>query len=78
MNQKNSEKEKYWTELVLAKLDVMPVDYKLSVGSQGTFSKGQLMKHVADGDLVGKQIIEMQVGFMKALTSGEFTRVVAG
>ena len=78
MNQENNEKKKGWTELVLAKLDIMPVDYKLSVGDQGTFSKGELMKHVADGDSVGKQIIEMQVGFMKALTSGEFTRVVSG
>lgn len=77
MNQENNEKEKGWTEFVLAKLDVMPVDYKLSVGDQGTFNKRELMKHVADGDSVGKQIIEMQVGFMKALTSGEFTRVVA-
>lgn len=78
MNKENEKKEEYWTELVLAKLDVMPVGYKLSVGNQGTFNKTQLMDHVSRGDIVGKQIIEMQVGFMKALTSGELTRVIAG
>ena len=78
MSKENKEKEKYWTELVLAKLDVMPMGYKLSVGNQGTFSKVQLMDHVSKGDSVGKQIIEMQVGFMKALTTGELTRVIAG
>jgi len=78
MSQENGDKEKYWIELVLAKLDVMPIGYKLSVGDQGTFNKSQLMQHVSNGDSVGKQIIQMQVGFMKALTSGELTRVVAG
>jgi hypothetical protein len=77
MNEENKDKEKYWTELVLAKLEVMPQDYKLSVGDQGIFNKTDLMDHVERGDPIGKQFIEMQKGFMKALTSGELTKVIA-
>jgi len=77
MNEENEDKEKYWTELVLAKLDVMPQDYKLSVGDQGIFNKTELMDHVKRGDNIGKQFIEMQRGFMKALASGELTKIIA-
>jgi hypothetical protein len=73
---KTEEKEKYWVELVLAKLSVMPAGYKLSVGDKGTFSKVELIDHVSKRDSIGKQIIDMQISFTKALTSGELTRLM--
>ena len=64
-------------ELVMARLDVMPPNFKLSIGNKGTFDKKELMDHVKKGDDVGNQIIEMQVNFIKALTSGRLTQTLA-
>jgi len=58
-------------ELVIARLDVMPSNYKLSIGDMGTFTKDDLIKHVRASDSVGNQIVKMQFNFIKALTSGK-------
>ncbi len=63
-------------ELVLARIRVMPPNYKLSVGNQGTFTKEQLMDNVRKGNDVGKQIINMQMNFIKALTSGRLIETI--
>ena len=63
-------------ELVIARLDIMPPNFKLSIGNKGTFDKQELMEHVKKGDDVGKQIIEMQVNFIRALTSGRLTQTL--
>lgn len=73
---KETEKDEYLKELVLARLDVMPANFKLSIGSEGTFNKEQLMESVRKGNSVGKQVIDMQMNFIKALTSGELTKVL--
>jgi len=58
-------------ELVLARLNVMPPNYKLSVGNKGTFTKDQLIESVKKGDEIGQQIVLIQMNFIKALTSGK-------
>ena len=63
-------------ELVLARLDIMPQNFKLSVGNKGTFTKQELMEHVKEGDSVGVQIVEMQLSFIKALTSGKLISII--
>lgn len=66
-----SSKEEGLRELVLARMEVMPKDYKLSVGNKGTFNKKELIDHIKKGDEIGNQIVKMQMNFIKALTSGE-------
>ena len=75
-DKKNNDKDEYLKELVLARLDVMPQNFKLSIGNEGTFNKQQLMESVKNGDSIGKQVIDMQINFIKALTSGEVTKVL--
>ena len=70
--QQNSEVK----ELVLERIRVMPPNYKLSVGNQGTFTKEQLMDHVGKGNEIGNQIIDMQMNFIKALTSGKLVETI--
>lgn len=65
------EKDNGLKELVLARLDIMPPNLKLSVGNQGTFDKTQLIEHVKRGDEIGTQVVRMQMKFIKALTSGQ-------
>ena len=58
-------------ELVIARLGVMPSTYKLSIGSEGTFTKDQLIEHVIAEDRIGNQVAKMQINFIKALTTGK-------
>jgi len=64
-------KEDKLKELVLARIDIMPPNLKLSIGGFGTFTKQELSEHVRKGDKAGKQIVQMQVNFIRALTSGK-------
>lgn len=57
-------------ELVIARLGVMPPTYRLSIGSEGTFTTTQLIEHVRAEDSIGNQIAKMQLNFIKALTTG--------
>lgn len=59
-------------ELIIARLEVMPSNYQLSIGSEGTFTKEDLIEHVKVSDSIGIQIVNMQLNFISALTSGKF------
>ena len=77
MKQENKEKKKEeLKELVLARIRVMPSNYKLSIGSMGTFTKEQLIEHVQKGDETGEQVIGMQMNFIKALTTGKLIEAI--
>ncbi|PIN91114.1 hypothetical protein COU57_01885 [Candidatus Pacearchaeota archaeon CG10_big_fil_rev_8_21_14_0_10_32_14] len=73
MNKQESEmaKEKEVKELVLARISVMPPNYKLSVGNKGTFTKEEIINHIKERDEIGNQIIGIEMNFIKALTSGK-------
>jgi len=64
-------------ELVVTKIDAgLPSNLKISVGSQGVLSKEEMIQHVKKGDKQGRQIINMHLNFMKALTNGEIMREI--
>jgi len=64
-------------EIVIARIDAqMPSHLKLSVGSYGTMSKEEMIKHVKKDDLMGKQIVRAHMSFLKSLVSGEFRRAM--
>lgn len=56
-------------ELTLERIKVMPETLRMAVGSM-EFGKEDLTKHVQDQDDIGKQIVEMNVGFLRDLASG--------
>lgn len=75
---KKKKLDKEIKELVLWRLDAsVPAHFKLSVGGKGTFNKEELKKHVEQEDDIGLTFVDMQLKFIKALTSGEFSRVLA-
>ncbi len=57
-------------ELVIARLDVLPSNLKVSIGSDGEFTKSELIERVKSGDSVGQQIIKMELAFLRALRDG--------
>ena len=57
-------------DLVIARLESLPTDKEISIGSDGEFTKEQLIKHVEDDDEIGRTIIEVEMSFLKALKEG--------
>jgi hypothetical protein len=64
-------------ELVIARIDArMPSHIKMSIGSGGSLSKEEMIDHVRKGDEEGKQIIQMHMNFIKAITSGHLIKEI--
>ena len=73
----NNEINEKLKDLVITKIDAgLPSNLKISVGSQGVLTKEEMIQHVKKGDKQGRQIIDMHLNFMKALTSGEIMREI--
>ncbi len=65
-------------KLILWRIDTsVPKHFKLVMGDKGTFNKEELKKHVEEEDDVGMKFVQMELNFIKALSSGEFTKALA-
>ena len=53
-------------KLVISRLQSMPDNLKLSIGSLGSFDRINLISHVEKGDEVGKKIVEMHLFYLKS------------
>jgi len=71
MSEEEDKKISEFKDTALARIDVMPPNFKLSVGDKGTFTKEQLIAHIKSCDETGIQVIKMQMNFIRALTSGQ-------
>lgn len=56
-------------KLVLERVGIMPDTLRMSVGSD-ELTKIDVLRHVQDGDDIGNQIMEMELGFLRDLASG--------
>ncbi|MFA6566112.1 MAG: hypothetical protein WCT48_05170 [Candidatus Paceibacterota bacterium] len=59
-------------DLVVARLQTLPEGVGVSIGSEGDYSKQELISHVEHRDAVGKKIIDAEMGFLRALKEGNF------
>lgn len=57
-------------ELVKARLDMLSESVNISIGSDGSFNKNELMKHVDAEDEIGKKVIKADMEFLRALKKG--------
>ena len=57
-------------QLVIARLETLPPDKKMSIGSYGEFKREDLIMHVEKGDEIGKKVIEIELEFLQALKEG--------
>ena len=59
-------------ELVIARLEVLSSGKKVSVGGDsGVLSREDLIKHVREGDQIGKKIMDVELTFLRALKDGK-------
>ena len=77
MNEEEKKKQlEILKQIVLMKIATMPANYKLSIGGEGSFNKSQIAEHVNSMDDTGKQILNMELRFIKALSRGEVTKTL--
>ena len=57
-------------QLVIARLETLPSDRKISIGSAGEFNKEELITHVKQGDAIGKKIVQVELEFLRAMKEG--------
>jgi len=60
-------------KLVVERLKTFPSGKKISIGSEGNFSKEELINHVESEDRVGRKIIEIQLTYLQSLKEGILT-----
>jgi len=59
-------------KLVIARLKALPEGKEISIGSNGEFTKEELIKHVESDDEIGKKITEVEINFLRSLKEGIF------
>ena len=55
--------------LVLARLSVLSSDTMISLGSEGSFTRDELVKRVENGDAIGEKLAEIQMEWLRAFKS---------
>lgn len=58
--------EEEW-KLVKARIEAMPHNMRLSIGSFGTFNKEQIIEKIEKRDEVGRIVVEMQLNYIRKL-----------
>jgi len=58
-------------QLVMARLSVLSRDTHISIGSEGSFSRDELIEHVEQGSEIGKKLTAINMEFLQSLKRGE-------
>ena len=69
-NETQKELDEQMREIVLMRLQTLSSDVSLSLGSDGDFSRDELIQHVRSGDEIGLKIQEAQIEWLRSLKEG--------
>ena len=64
--------EKEIIDLVVARLQNLPSNKEISIGSSGEVTKDQLIDHVKNDDEVGKKMVAIEMDFLRSMKDGIF------
>ena len=53
--------------VVLARLQTLPKDKVMSIGSVGQLSRNDMIKHVQEEDEIGKKLVRIEMEFLRSL-----------
>lgn len=65
-DQKNLLKDEEIRKLVTARLSVLSADTMISVGSEGSFSRDELIQRIESGDRVGNKIAQIEMEWLRS------------
>ena len=77
MSEKEKKVEEELKKIVIARLELLPPDKKISIGGSGEFSRDELIKRVEKEDRIGKKIIDIELEFLRDLKEGIFNESIA-
>ena len=60
-------------KLIIARLEVLPPDKKMSIGSAGEFTKDEIIECVKKENELGKKIVQIELEFLQSLKEGILT-----
>ncbi|OGI46133.1 hypothetical protein A2121_01340 [Candidatus Nomurabacteria bacterium GWB1_40_6] len=66
------ETEKEIIDLVIARLQNLPFDKEISIGSSGEFTKEELIEHVKNDDSIGQKMVAIEMDFLRSMKEGVF------
>lgn len=69
MSIKDKELQEDIKKLVLARIKAASDDLSISIGST-EYTKGEILKSVEKGDEIGKEIIEIQMEYLRDMAAG--------
>ncbi len=74
-NAKNVLSDEEVRKLVVARLSVLSRDVIISIGSEGSFTRDQLVESVERGDSVGEKLAEIQMEWLRSFKLNESVAV---
>ncbi len=57
-------------KLVATRLETLPDGAVISVGSDGEFTKKEIIESVLQGDEIGRKMVEIEMSFLQGLKEG--------
>ena len=63
-------------EIILARVRAYTDDFELSIGGKGTFSRDEIVENIEKETDVGKEIIEMQMEYLRDLVNGNIYKIL--
>lgn len=57
-------------QLVIERIKTLSSGRKISIGSEGSFSKEELIDHVKTGDKIGEKIVKVQMNYLRSFKLG--------
>lgn len=57
-------------KLVAMRLETLPDGAVISVGSDGEFTKKQIIESVLEGNEIGRKMVEIEMSFLQSLKEG--------
>jgi len=73
MKRRTNKNEK---EIVLARVRAYTEDFELSIGGKGTFSRDEIVENIEKETDVGREIVEMQMDYLRDLISGNIYKIL--
>ena len=70
MQDKKEQQNKEIIDVVVARLETMPMDMRMAIGDKGQFDRNELINHVKRCDDIGKTIVDMQLFYLRSLKKG--------
>ena len=58
-------------QLVIQRLKATSDELNIVIGNEGDFTREELIRRVESGDKIGKEVVESEIEFLKAMTEGK-------